>query len=386
MDPNTRGFLVSFHILNSVCCIILTSIALGKYYLSDYYTIITKGYANENNVPFTSIRIRFVLSWLSLSWDFFSILWSGLRIPTSIVALVDLIFGIGFVAVSSMQGQYIPIADGILQCEGVDTVVSMESWDRYSYLRQLESGTSKLFSEHDVVAVFLFGYVTDVFPRGCKTICESVAIRTDKQHSSALNDETPNVQKKEEDVSSIMLTKAEAYLTLVVGIPHISKEIVKEFHYADLKSLMLVSRGVRYALACSLGPQVVQQVAGLEGQPATDNRCWCCDLKICEDCTRRAAFTGNYTHPHCCEPYCTSCFRKKLCYVVLEDLSSPGNLTDSGLPPTCSCPRNCTSCMMTPTPLKRRALTRSAHIYTSMEWFGFAVFVRRKRCNSVDTR
>ena len=115
-------------------------------------------------------------------------------------------------------------------------------------------------------------------------------------------------------------SKGEISLIRLLDTYEMAKAIASQCHHTDFKSLMLVSKGVRFATQNCMSNRILKRLTcnpdlhhGAEDMKVFKD-CWGCGVQICPGCSsircipREKAF-----HVKNCVPYCSACFRSRCC-------------------------------------------------------------------------
>lgn len=120
----------------------------------------------------------------------------------------------------------------------------------------------------------------------------------------------------------ITASKAELSLIRLLDTYEMAKAMASECHHADFRSLMLVSKGVRFAAQNCMSSRILKRITctvdhhrGAAANKVAPTDCWGCGNQICSGCASpRSIPQDKAFHLQRCFPFCSSCFRSRFCH------------------------------------------------------------------------
>lgn len=140
----------------------------------------------------------------------------------------------------------------------------------------------------------------------------------------------------------VTTNKSELSLIQVFNSYGMAKTVASECHYADFRNLMLVSKGIRFAVQNCMSDRLLKQITcttdlhpGIATR-AVPKDCWGCGNQICPSCAwLRRIPQDRAFHFQKCAPYCSRCFRYYFCYPRSRKDGSYRVRRSRWLPDTC---------------------------------------------------
>ena len=115
-------------------------------------------------------------------------------------------------------------------------------------------------------------------------------------------------------------SKGELSLIRLLDTYEMAKAMASECHHADFRSLMLVSKRVRFAAQNCMSSRILKRITctvdhhrGAANKVAPTG-CWGCGNQICSGCASpRSIPRDKAFHLQGCFPFCSPCFRSRFC-------------------------------------------------------------------------
>lgn len=206
-------------------------------------------------------------------------------------------------------------------------VLAISAWIRYLNRKiQRENQMNYKFKQHTPMEVIIH----QVHRRNWRTISRPRPTDTDTDAGLGL-----------QLCPLITASKSELSLIQVLNIYEMAKVIASECHHADFRSLMLVSKGIRFATQNCMSDRLLKQItctAGFHYGTATRvvGDCWGCGNQICSTCAwLRRIPRDKAFHLQKCASYCSKCFRHRFCRQRSRKSGSYREWRSRWLPDTC---------------------------------------------------
>ena len=201
-------------------------------------------------------------------------------------------------------------------------IIAVSTWVKYLNRRTQRENKIKQQTEHTPTKVFINPW----FKRKWRTIGRRLAPQLSNTDAELGQQLSPLITG----------SKSERYLIQVLNNYEMAKAVVSECHYTDLVNLMLVSKGIRFAVRNSMSNRLLKQNSCPDDFHPEIKNCWGCGNQVCLSCTgmhpipRDKAF-----HLQNCSPYCSKCFRNQFCRPRDQEAGSYRAWRSHWLPYTC---------------------------------------------------
>lgn len=176
----------------------------------------------------------------------------------------------------------------------------VSTWVKYLNRRTQRENKTKKRTEHTPTK----GFIDTWFKRKWRTI--------GRRSASQLSDTDAELGLQFSPL--VTASKSELSLIQLLSSYEMAKAVASECHYADFVSLMLVSKGLRFAARNCMSDRLLKQNSCPDEFHPEIKNCWGCGNQVCLSCTEMRPIPRDKAfHLQNCSPYCSKCFRHQFC-------------------------------------------------------------------------